>query len=196
MSLLEQEEKPEIFNGLVLLVDVQNLFYSARDAYGLAARVDFKKLKQLAMKNRRFRHIVSFAYLAATMKDIPSEFVSALEKLSYEVKIANIRAHETGPSSATDIDVMLATDATITKIGTRDPDIVVVASGDSDYVPVYQALRDRGVRVEIVAFRSTLSAAVEEIAHSVTYLTREHLYNESFQIGKGKDGNPGPESLR
>ena len=178
--------KPDIINGLVLLVDVQNLFYSARDAYGLAARVDFKKLKQLAMKNRRFRHIVSFAYLAATMKDVPSEFVSALEKLSYEVKVANIRAHETGPSSATDIDVMLATDATITRIRDRDPDIVVVASGDSDYVPVYEALKNRGVRVEIIAFKSTLSAAIEEMADSVTYLTREHLYNESFSESKGE----------
>lgn len=186
MSGFVREEKPEIFNGLVLLVDVQNLFYSARDAYGLAARVDFKKLKQLAMKNRRFRHIVSFAYLAATMKDVPSEFVSALEKLSYEVKVANIRTHENGPSSATDIDVMLATDATITRIRDRDPDIVVVASGDSDYVPVYQALKSRGVRVEIIAFKSTLSAAVEEIADGVTYLTREHLYNESFSESKGE----------
>ena len=32
-----------VYERLLFLVDVQNLFYSARDAYGLASRVDFRK---------------------------------------------------------------------------------------------------------------------------------------------------------
>jgi len=47
-----------VYERLLFLVDVQNLFYSARDAYGLASRVDFRKLKEAALNGRKFKHIV------------------------------------------------------------------------------------------------------------------------------------------
>jgi len=178
MAVKNNPKETEVFESLLLLVDVQNLFYSARDSYGLAARIDFRKLKELALKGRSFRHIISYAYLAALPKEIPDTFISALRKLSYEVKIADIRVHERGQMSATNIDVMLASDAQNLKVLGREPTVVVVASGDADYTPVYRILRERGVRVEVLSFQSSLATSIYDESDEIRFLTRDHLYGE------------------
>src|SRR3970040_575685 len=118
------EVRSELLGGILILVDVQNLYYTARDAYGYAARVDFRKVRDTALKGRRFKHIVSRAYFAVKPDEKPEGFVSALEKLNYDVVLVNIRPHEQGNASATNIDVQLATDAGSLKVGGVDPDIV------------------------------------------------------------------------
>ena len=164
---------------LLFLVDVQNLFYSARSAFGSDARVDFKKLKEEALNGRKFRRIISKAYFAVRPDERPEPFISALQRLSYEVSLVSIRGHEVGEASATNIDVLLATDALNTKLGGRYPNVVVVASGDSDFLPVYQALIERGVIVEVLSFPASLSTAVEDTVHKVVRLDASHLF-ESY----------------
>lgn len=167
-----------VSDSILILVDVQNLYYTVRDAYGLASRVDFRKIREHAIRNRKFRHIVSIAYIASPPREIPKEFITALEKLSYEVKIASIRSHEQGKASATNIDVMLAADAQGAKVNGKQPDIVVVASGDSDYIPIYNALKEKGIRVEVMAFQMSLATAIHEVADEVFVLDRSFLYSD------------------
>lgn len=168
----------EVLESIFLAVDVQNLFYTARDGYGLAARVDFRKLKELALNGRSFRHIIARAYLAAMPNEIPESFTSALSKMAYEVKMSKIRTHERGQMSATNIDVLLASDAQNIKVLGKEPSIVVVASGDADYIPVYNVLKSRGVRVEVLSFHSSLATAIYNAVDEVRFLDREYLYGE------------------
>lgn len=173
----EYSDPIEIYDSLLFLVDIQNLFYTARDSFGLASRIDFRKLRDIAVGGRKFRHIYMYAYTASMPQNIPNELITALKKLAYEVRIANIRQHEQGKASLTNIDTMLVHDALETKIAGKYPDIVVIASGDSGYIPTYRSLRERGCRVEIIAFPMSLGAAVYDAADKVTTLEREHLYS-------------------
>jgi len=172
--------KEELFDRLLFLVDVQNLFYSARDAYGVASRVDFRKLKDFALDGRKFKHIRAKAYFAAKPGEKPDEFIKALQKLSYEVELINIREHEKGEPSSTNIDVVLATDASNLKVGGRDPSIVIVASGDSDFNSVYAAMKSRGISCEVLSFPGSLAASVIEMVGetSIKLLGREILFEE------------------
>ena len=161
---------------LLLLVDVQNLFYSARNAFGSDARVDFKKISDEALGGRKFKRIIRKAYFAIRPGEKPNAFISALQRLSYEVELVSIRSHEQGGSSATNIDVLLATDALNIRFSGKHPDVVCIASGDSDFLPVYQALIERGVVVEVLSFPASLSTSVEETAHKVVRLNASHLF--------------------
>lgn len=173
----EQTDPIEIYDSLLFLVDIQNLFYTARDAYGLASRIDFRKLRDIAVGGRKFRHIVMYAYTASMPEFLPNDLITALKKLAYEVKLATIRPHEQGKASLTNIDTMLVHDALETKIAGKNPDVVVVASGDSGYIPTYRSLHERGCRVEVIAFPMSLGAAVYDAVDHVTPLSREHLYS-------------------
>lgn len=170
----------EELESILILVDVSNIYLSARDNYGYAARVDFRKLRELALKpaQRRFQHIMCRAYFAAMPDQLPESFIFALEKIGYEVVVTNIRSHEQGTPSATNIDVQLAKDAVTLKVGGRDPQIVVVASGDSDFTSIYRDLKARGTRVEVMSFPPSLGAEVIATVDDITKLGREHLFEE------------------
>ena len=174
-----------LHESLLLLCDTQNLFYTAREAYGVAARIDFKKLKEVADNGRRFKHIVRRAYLSAKPDGKQDAFVGALEKLSYEVVVVPIREHQDGSTSGTNIDEHLAKDLTTVKFDGRDPEVVVVASGDSDFVPMYRTLKDRGVRVEVMSFLPALGTSIGDVVDEVTKLTRDHLFTDSVPEMRG-----------
>lgn len=171
---------------LLFLVDVQNLFYSARNAFGSDARVDFKKIKDEAINGRKFGRIISKAYFAVRPGDAPDDFIAALLRLSYDVNLVQMRSHEQGGASATNIDVMLAVDAMDTKIAGQSPSVIVVASGDSDFMPVYKALLRRGVRIEVLSFPASLSSTVQETVDEVRHLDSRHLF-ESFVDARRSD---------
>jgi uncharacterized LabA/DUF88 family protein len=183
--MTDQTVKPEpasgreVIESLVFLVDVQNLYCSVRDSYGVAARVDFRKLREAALKGRKFRHIVSRAYFASRPDESPKGFIHALRKLSYDVKVTDIRPHDKGAPSGTNIDSQLVTDATNITINGQAPSVVVIASGDSDFLPVYERLKTKGCRVEVLAFTPSMSSQVADLVDEVTELDRDYLFAES-----------------
>lgn len=186
---VRQEKAPfagEYFNSILVLVDVSNIYLSARDNYGYAARVDFRKLRELALKptERRFKHILCRAYSAAKPDQAPEQFLTALEKIGFEVITMTIRTHDSGVPSATNIDVQLAKDAVTLKVGGEYPDIVVVASGDSDFVPVYRDLKARGSRVEIISFPQSLGGEVIHVVDAVTKLDRNIFFTKTREYSK------------
>ena len=61
-----------------------------------------------------------------------------------------------GDSYKCDFDVEITLDITRVAYGNM-PDVVVIVSGDVDFVPVVLDLRGRGIRVEIAAFTSSMS---------------------------------------
>ena len=61
-----------------------------------------------------------------------------------------------GDSYKCDFDVEMTMDMVRTAFDIH-PNIIVLVSGDSDFVPVVLDLRNRGIRVEVASFRGSLS---------------------------------------
>ena len=160
---------------LLFLVDVQNLFYACRDSFGIDTRVDFKKLKELALNAREVRFVNAIAYLTY-LKDDFANVLKVLNRFGYETKIRPIQQHG-DELSDTDSDMDIAADVLKYADGCQ---VVVVASGDADFIPLYRVLREKGIRVEVLAFDRTLSRQVINHVDAITLLNENVLFKREI----------------
>jgi len=140
-----------------VFVDVQNLYYSARAMHD--SNVNFGKLLEIATNGRQLIRAIVYVIRSEAPKE--QGFFDALEKAGYEVRSKDIQVFTDGQKKG-DWDVGIAVDAI--KISDR-LDVVVLATGDGDFVPLVTYLREnRGCRVEGVSFgRSTSSKLIESL---------------------------------
>lgn len=71
-----------------------------------------------------------------------------------------------GNEYETNIDVVMAMDAIEMALEVK-PDIVVLVTGDSDFVYLAEKLRKRGIRVEVASVEQSLSSELKNYANSV-----------------------------
>lgn len=140
---------------VVVLIDVQNLYHSARAIY--QKRVNFKELLDVSVGDRQL--IRAFAYVVSTKTGEEKPFFEALTKMGIEMRVKDLQEYYGGMKKA-DWDVGLAIDAvkTLSLV-----DVVVLASGDGDYVPLVEYLKNQGRRVEVIAFGKSTSSKLREI---------------------------------
>lgn len=141
---------------VAVLIDVQNLYHSARALF--QKRVNFKELLMSAVGERQL--IRAFAYVVRTKTGEEKPFFEALTKLGIEMRVKDLQEYYGGMKKA-DWDVGLAVDAIKTS---EIVDVVIVASGDGDYVPLVEYLKNQGRRVEVFAFGKSASAKLKEVA--------------------------------
>ena len=138
-----------------IFVDVQNMFYAAR-LYD--ARLDFEKLMQAAVGDRRM--IRAMAYLVQTPDVDQSGFIAMLQQRSYQVKRKDLRLRSDG-SAKGDWDMGMAIDI----IGMADKlDVVVLVSGDGDFVSLVHLLKEIGPSVEVFSFPHNTARDLVEAA--------------------------------
>jgi uncharacterized LabA/DUF88 family protein len=139
-----------------VFVDVQNLYYSAKNLY--QAKVDFGKILHESVAARKL--IRAFAYVIKADVGAEKEFFSALSKVGFEVRQKDLQIFYGGAKKG-DWDVGLCMDVVrlIPKI-----DVMVLVSGDGDYSDLIEYARSQGVKSEIVAFGKTLSNRLESVA--------------------------------
>src|SRR3989344_9294164 len=116
-----------------IFVDVQNMYYSAKNAYG--AKVNFASILKEGARGRELVRAIAYVIKA----DIKEEknFFDALEKIGYEVKAKDLQVFIGGAKKG-DWDVGIAMDA----IGLAHRlDVICLVSGDGDYVPLVQHLQ-------------------------------------------------------
>ncbi len=139
-----------------VFIDVQNLYYSAKNLYH--AKVNFGNVVQAAFAGRKLIRAIAYVVRTETGEERP--FFEALKNLGIETKERDIQIFLGGAKKA-DWDVGIVVDA-IRISPTLDA--VVIVSGDGDFIPLVQYLRNQGRQVEVVAFRETASSAlVEEV---------------------------------
>ncbi len=148
-----------------VLIDVQNLYHSARNLYHL--KVNFKEVLKEAIAGRKF--IRAFAYVVRTKTGAEEPFFEALTKLGIETKIKDLQEFYDGQKKA-DWDVGIVVDAIRTSPGI---DVVILVSGDGDFVPLVEYLKNQGKRVEIMAFGKTTSSRLREVADEVIDMDKE-----------------------
>jgi uncharacterized LabA/DUF88 family protein len=140
-----------------VLIDIQNMYYSAKVLY--KKKVDFKEILKAAVSGRKL--IRAIAYGIRTIEGLEKNFFDALQKSGYEVRTKDLQIFPGGAKKG-DWDVGITVDA-IKLAGHLD--VVVLVTGDGDYIPLVQYLQNtKGCRVEVIAFQESASAKLIEVA--------------------------------
>lgn len=140
-----------------VLVDIQNLYYSARVLY--SKKVNFKNVLLAATGDRKL--IRAIAYGIKTIEATEEKFFEAMEKSGFEVKTKDLQIFPDG-SKKGDWDVGIAVDAI--KMAAK-LDVVVIVSGDGDYVSLVEYIQGTyGCRVEAIAFAESASQKLVDAA--------------------------------
>lgn len=139
-----------------VLIDVQNLYYSARNLY--QSKVNFGEVLKQAISGRKF--IRAFGYVVRTKTGEEKPFFDALSKLGIEIRVRDLQEFYGGAKKA-DWDVGIVIDA-IRTAGALD--VIVLCSGDGDFIPLVDYLKNQGKRVEVVAFGKSTSSKLMEAA--------------------------------
>ena len=140
-----------------VFVDVQNLYYSAKNLY--SSKVDYGAILKQAVKDRIL--VRAFSYVIRA--DIPEEenFFNVLEKMGFDVRAKDLQVFYGGAKKG-DWDVGICMDAI--ELAPK-LDVVVLVSGDGDYIPLLEHLRHAfGCRVEVIAFGKSCSSKLKETA--------------------------------
>ena len=148
-----------------IFIDVENLYYSAKNLFG--ARVNFRQLLKDIVGQRKL--IRAIAYVIKTEKGEEKPFFDALSRLGIENKEKELQVYS-GFKKA-DWDVGITVDAI--KVSSL-LDVVIVLSGDGDFLHLVQYLQNLGKQVEIVSFGKSTSSKLKETA------------DRFFDIGKSK----------
>ena len=140
-----------------IFIDVQNLYHSAKNLFN--ARVNFKEILKTAVASRKL--IRAVAYVIKTESGEEQPFFEALIRLGIETKIKELQIFIGGLKKA-DWDVGLAIDAVRLA---PSLDVIVLMSGDGDFVPLVEYLKwGLGREVEVAAFGRSSSAKLKEAA--------------------------------
>ncbi len=178
-----------------LFVDAQNMFYAAKNQY--SGRLDYAKLMDTAMAGRRL--IQASVYLVQTPEVDQSAFVAMLQHKSYEVKTKDLRTRIDG-SAKGDWDMGMAIDM----IGICDKlDVVVLVSGDGDFVSLVNLLKSKGPRVEVYGFPYNTSVDLKEAADEfypigesllLEYANGYNIYASESNRSYSRSYNPTPRN--
>ncbi|HEX9722052.1 MAG TPA: NYN domain-containing protein [Candidatus Paceibacterota bacterium] len=162
MSLKNKDQAVSVF------IDVQNLYHSAKNLH--QARVNFQEILKTAVSNRKLMR--AFAYVVRTKTGEEKPFFDALINQGIETRVKDLQEYYGGLKKA-DWDVGIAVDA----IKTADRvDAVVLVSGDGDYVPLVDYLKNHGKRVEVMAFGKSTSSKLREAADEFVDLEEDDKY--------------------
>lgn len=159
-----------------IFIDIQNLYHSAKNLYG--ARVNYRELIKCLTINRRL--IRALAYVVRSDSQTGEEsFFEALGKAGIELREKDIQIYPGGMKKA-DWDVGMAVDAIRTA---SFLDVVVLVTGDGDFLPLVEYLKwGMGRSVEVAAFSHTASSRLKETADS--FIDLEKYQNVLFKIQK------------
>lgn len=141
---------------MAVFIDVQNMYYSAKNLYG--AKVDFGKVLQAGVAERIL--VRAFAYVIKADIEPEQAFYSALEKRGFEVRAKDLQVFYDGAKKG-DWDVGLCMDVIRTL---NLVDVVVLVSGDGDYKDLLDYVHAQGRRTEVIAFGKTTSSRLLDVA--------------------------------
>ncbi len=142
--------------NVALFVDSQNLYYSAKMSYG--AKVNYEKLLRLITGERNL--VKAYAYIVQPPEGDVKPFATSLEHIGYIVKIKDVRTRADGSAKA-NWDMGIALDI----LGIIDyVDTIILASGDGDFVPLVEFVRNKHKKVEIFSFPENTAYDLKEKA--------------------------------
>ncbi len=192
-----------------IFVDVQNLYHSAKNLY--QGRVNYAELIKHLVAGRQLIRAMAYvvksegvepqrgyegvrppaARPAQAEGGISSEasFFEALEKAGLELRMKDLQIYAGGMKKA-DWDVGMAVDAIRMS---SFLDVIVLVTGDGDFLPLIDYLKwGAGRVVEVAAFRRSASSKIQEAADrfvSIETVPRAIMRSRSMAVRGGKNGN-------
>jgi uncharacterized LabA/DUF88 family protein len=139
---------------VAVFIDTQNLYHSAKNLY--RARVNFANVLKESVAGRTL--VRAIAYVVTTESGEEKAFFDALTKIGIETRTKDLQIFYGGAKKA-DWDVGMAVDAV--KLAPK-VDAVVLATGDGDFVPLVEYLKNSGTQVEVIAFGKSASQRLKE----------------------------------
>jgi uncharacterized LabA/DUF88 family protein len=139
-----------------LFVDVQNMFYAARKRFN--GKLNYQELISFTLRGRKMAKAV--AYIIQTPDVDQTQFIALLERCGYKVRSKELKTRLDG-SAKGDWDMDIAMDI-ISSI--QQLDVVILVSGDGDFVPLVKMLKKHGLRVEVVSFEYNTAMELREEA--------------------------------
>lgn len=161
------ETKPNIKHKnqrVGVFIDVQNMYYSAKALYG--RKVNFGEILKSAVADRQLIRALAYVVRATGEED---PFFEALHQRGIETKERELQEFHGGAKKA-DWDVGITVDAI--RIG-EVLDVVVIVSGDGDFVELVEYLKHHGKQVEVVAFKQSASSKLIEAADDFVDLSAD-----------------------
>lgn len=150
-----------------VFIDVENLYHSAKNLF--RARVNFRQILKDVVGSRKLVRVI--AYVIKTEGGEEKPFFSALERLGIETKMKELQIY--GEFKKADWDVGMTVDAI--KISPA-LDVIIIISGDGDFVPLVDYLKNHGKQVEIVAFSKSTSSKLKEASDDFRDLGKSKKY--------------------
>ena len=163
-------------NGRVLvLVDCQQLFYSARELSGEWARLDYQKLDKRVAELVHGRDVVKVAFVAVSDQFDSSRFVTMLKALGYRVKkkYVNLAAAAGGDG----IRWSEWMTGEIPSLLTDPYAAFVIASGSGGFLRLVESLVGGDNEVTMLSFKNRLNASFRALT-PVVELGVEDLLEE------------------
>lgn len=133
-----------------VFIDVQNMYYSAKNLF--SQKVNFGNIVKEGTAGRKL--IRAMAYVVSTESKEEQPFFDALYNQGIETREKPLQIFYGGEKKG-DWDVGLTVDAIRLS---PSVDAVIIVSGDGDYVPLVEYLRNQGKQVEVMAFGETASS--------------------------------------
>lgn len=150
MALKHNDQRVGVF------VDVQNMYHSAKNLHN--GRVNFKNVLKNAVGSRCLLRARAYVVKSETQEE--EGFFDALANQGYDVRVQDLKTFSSGAKKA-DWDVGITVD--VIRFATR-LDVVVLVTGDGDFVPLIEYLQYQGVQVEVMAFSQSSAQSLMEVA--------------------------------
>lgn len=146
-----------------VFIDVQNMYYSARNIYG--AKVNFVNIVKKTAEGKHLVRAIAYTVSTKTGEELP--FFQALHSNGIEVNTRELLEYESGHKKG-DWDVGITVD--IIK-GLDMFDEIILVSGDGDYVQLGDYIKSRGRVFHVASFRESTSSKLVECADVYTNLS-------------------------
>ncbi|MEI7512582.1 MAG: NYN domain-containing protein [Candidatus Uhrbacteria bacterium] len=150
---------------VAVFIDTQNMYHSAKNIYN--RKVSFSNLVEAAVGPRIL--VRAIAYVAKSKDNAEQAFFDALQQQGIELKIKDVQEFSSGAKKA-DWDVGMAVDAIALS---SKVDVIVLVTGDGDFVPLVEYLKGHGVISEVVAFKESTNSTLRTVADCFLDLSAE-----------------------
>jgi len=152
---------------IAILIDVQNMFYSAKHQYN--RKLDFAKLLSYIVNGRTM--IRSIAYVIQAGDVDQTSFINFLKLNNFEVRTKELKIRPDG-STKGDWDMGIAIDSMT--LASR-VDVISLVTGDGDFTELVYTLKANGTRVEVYGFPLNTSEELKRAATEFTPLNSDVL---------------------
>ncbi len=141
---------------VALLVDVQNVYYTTRHAFG--RNFDYNRFWSVATQDRQVVNAAAYAIERGDRKQ--REFQNILRAIGFEVKLKPYIQRSDG-SAKGDWDVGITIDALEYA---EEADVVVLVTGDGDFDLLVDKLRGKDKVVEVYGVAQLTAASLRNAA--------------------------------